>query len=319
MESSIASRSPTFPQADGMDRMRIVKFLTLSLAALLTPVSTSAQTPVPAVAEIPITTGTMHFVPSTVLGDHREINVWVPPAYPGGKDRYKVLYLLDGGILQDFQHIAGLAQLGALSWTYEPLIVVGIQTVARRAELTSVPADARYQAAFPESGGSERFRKYLRDEVIPFVEARYRTADRRALIGESLAGYFVVDSFLKAPDLFDDYIAISPSLWWDDRAEARRAQAWLAKHTPSDRRLYLAMADEGGTMKDGMNMLVRALDARDPQGLRWQFQDKAATETHSTIYHGAALDALRWLYAVPPGETGAAPWYMVEGGRPASK
>ncbi len=133
-----------------------------------------------------------------------------------------MLYLLDGGLGQDFHHIAGLAQLGSLSWTFGPLIVVGVQTENRRAELTARPTDTRYLAAFPESGGAEQFRRFLETEVMPFVEERFGVGGRRALMGESLAGLFVIDTLLSQPSLFDDYVAISPSLWWDDRRPLQR-------------------------------------------------------------------------------------------------
>ena len=296
------------------------QFLAAALLAAPAPSGPTAGAPeAAAAAETPIVIGTSHRFASTVLGDEREINVWLPPGYAKGRDRYKVLYLLDGGLDQDFQHIAGLAQLGALGWTIDPLIVVGIQTKTRRAELTSPPKDPRYTSTFPEAGGAERFRSFIESEVIPLIERRYRTAGRKAIIGESLAGYFVIDTFLKTPALFDDYIAVSPSLWWDDRAEARRSAHHLAAHPASDRRLYLTVANEGGTMQDGVNMLTAALQAKPPSGLSWRYVDRSASESHGTIYHGAALDALRWLYTAPPLDYGPTPWFMVEGAAPPQK
>lgn len=263
-----------------------------------------------------IVIGTTYTLNSSVLGDDREINVWLPPSYNKDQDSYSVLYLLDGALDQDFQHIAGLAQLGALSWTFEPLIVVGVQTRERRRELTTSPSDPRYRVAFPESGGADQFRRFLAQEVIPFVDAGFRTKSRKALMGESLAGLFVVDTFLTSPELFDDYVAISPSLWWDDRVEVRRSADLLARHSPADRRLYLAIADEGGTMKDEMDRLLASLKAQPPDRLLWVYSDKSASEHHDTIYHGAALDAPRWLYAVPPYDYGPIPWFMVDGASP---
>src|SRR5687767_2757209 len=75
-----------------------------------------------------ITVGTTHRLRSKVLGDTRELNVRLPADYAAGRGPYRVLYLLDGGLEQDFLHIAGLAQLGDLSGTFGPFIVVGVQT-----------------------------------------------------------------------------------------------------------------------------------------------------------------------------------------------
>ncbi|WP_162806587.1 alpha/beta hydrolase [Sphingosinicella terrae] len=287
------------------------------LTAIAVPVP--AQNPPAAVAEAPIVIGTSHRLDSAILGDTREINVWLPPEHGEGDARFPVLYLLDGALDQDFQHMAGLAQLGSLSWTFGPVIVVGVQTRQRRAELTPPPADPRYRAAFPEAGGAERFRRFIAEEVIPFVEARYRAGPRRGLIGESLAGLFVVDTFLERPDLFHDYVAVSPSLWWDDRADMRRAAERLARRSYGGRRLYLAVANEGGTMQDGVDRLRAALAERPPEGLEFRYADRSASETHATIYHGAALDALRWLYARPPLDYGPTPWFMIEGASPPAE
>src|SRR3546814_4452374 len=93
--------------------------------------------------------------------DSPQVNVWLPTGYAESTDRYSVVYLLDGALDQDFHHIAGLAQLGSLSWTFGPIIVIGVQTKNRQTELTPAPEDARYRAAFPESGGTLHFRKFL--------------------------------------------------------------------------------------------------------------------------------------------------------------
>lgn len=259
-----------------------------------------------------ITLGEGHMLQSAVLGEAREVNVWLPPDYAEGERRYNVLYVIDGGLDQDFVHIAGLGQLGALSWTYEPLIIVGVRTNARQHELTPPVRDPRYVQEFPTAGGAADFRRFLETEVIPYIETRYRAGGRRALVGESLAGLFVVDTLLTQPAPFNDYIAVSPSLWWDDRALARNAAAFASAHDYQGRRLFLAIANEGGTMQDGVDR-VRAALAR--TALEVRYSDRSATETHATIYHSAALDALRWLYPLPPygGET---PWYMIEGASP---
>jgi predicted alpha/beta superfamily hydrolase len=264
----------------------------------------------------PVQLATSYTLHSQVLGEDREINVWTPPGYAAGDARHTVLYLIDGGLEQDFPHIAGLGQLGAVSYTYEQLIIVGVKTGTRIAELTPPATDARYQSAFANAGGAARFRDYLRAEVIPFIEARYRAGERRAIIGESLAGLFVIDTLASEPALFNDYIAVSPSLWWDDRIYARAAAQRIGADTTPGRRLYLSLADEGGTMLDGVNLVRAAADAAPDERLALRFADRSAGETHATTFHPAALDALRWLYAAPPYDYGPAPWWMTEGASP---
>lgn len=293
-----------------------MRFLITAFAWALAACAT-APTPVtaPASGGTSIRLGESHTIQSHVLGDAREINVWLPPGHGEGDTRFTTLYVIDGALDQDFIHIAGLGQLGALSWQYEQVIVVGVQTRTRVHELTPAPTDARYQSAFPNSGDAPDFRRFLETEVIPFVEARYRTSARRAVMGESLAGLFIVDTLLKEPALFNDYVAISPSLWWDDRALAREASSLLEANNVRGRRLFLAIANEGGTMQDGVDRFRNAL-AANPGRVDLNYSDRSATESHSTIYHAAALDALRWLYPTPPYDYGPTPWYMTDGASP---
>ncbi|WP_296595004.1 alpha/beta hydrolase-fold protein [Phenylobacterium sp.] len=264
----------------------------------------------------PLTIGLTYRLPSAVLGDVRELNVRLPAGYAPGKRTYPVLYLLDGAADQDFEHIAGLAQLGDVSGTFGPFIVVGVQTRARRAELTPPATDARYRRAFPEAGGAARFRRFLAEEAMPFIAARYGQPSRRAILGESLAGLFVVDTLLRAPDLFDDYVAVSPSLWWDDRAGLRDLGMSLDPRAMAGRRLVLAVADEGGTMQAGIDLLREALGPLTASGFSLTYDDRSATETHATVLHPAALAAFRKLYPAPPADYGPTPWFMIEGGRP---
>jgi predicted alpha/beta superfamily hydrolase len=278
-----------------------------------------ADTPLPPAT--PIEIGQSFSLQSTVLGEAREVNVWLPASYAKGKKKYPVLYIIDGGQAQDFLHIGGLAQLGSVSPVFDELIVVGIATKVRYHELTASITDPRYQGKqWAGAGGSDDFRDFIKTEVRPFVEDNYRTQNRRAVIGESLAGLFITETFLKTPALFTDYIAISPSLWFDDKALAKQAPTLLQDHKKSNRRLYLTMASEGGTMQIGLEMVLDAVSANPPKGLDWSYVDRRDSETHSSIYHGAALDALRKLFGpAEKHQTTKYYWYLHEGGQPGKK
>jgi predicted alpha/beta superfamily hydrolase len=271
--------------------------LALALCLLITtPAMALADAPA---ASRPIVIGESLTLNSTVLGQVRRINVHLPAGYGAHPERsYPVLYLMDGGEQEDFPHIAGLAQLGELSWTWREMIVVGIEGIDRRHDLTPPTTDPKERADFPTHGGSAAYRRFLAEELKPWVAARYRTSGETALIGESLAGLFVVETFLKQPALFDAYIAASPSLWWNDQALARGAAADLARWPAGERRLYLTIGDEGSTMQAGVDKVVAALKAAPPAGLTWRY-DPMPDEQHSTIYHPAALKAFRTVWPGP--------------------
>jgi hypothetical protein len=277
----------------------------------------------------PIAIGSSHRLASSILKETREVNIRLPASYGSAKEprRYRVLYVLDGGVDQDFIHIAGLAQHGEMSWTFDEFIVVGIATRKRIWELTIPTQDERYTTffrnngepvEFASGGGGAQFRRFIAEEVIPFVESNYRTDGRRTLVGESLAGFFVVDTLLKQPRLFNDYIAISPSMWWNREELGNRAGELLAAQDLTGRRFYLTMAAEGGTMQRGMDKLVAALRTPAAEALRWVHVDRRKSEHHGSIYHAAALDALRTLYPKPWRLGSPLPWLHIGEVRPLS-
>lgn len=272
-----------------------------AIAALLaTSAILVAASPVEAQSEpTPIVIGQSYDLPSAVLGATREINVWLPPGYAESGQSYPVLYLLDGGTTwQDFHHISGLAQLGTVNGTTRDIILIGIASVDRRNELALPTENPELIARYPTHGQSERFRRFIADEVQPFVESRFRTNDETALMGESLAGLFVVETFLKEPQMFDAWVAVSPSLWWDGGRLAQQSGAHLRDHSNDARTLILTMGDEGAEAQALMETLTANLREHALPGLTWTFEPRP-DETHATIYHGAALDAFRRLYAVP--------------------
>lgn len=224
---------------------------------------------------------------STVLGETRRINVYVPAGLAAGKP-LPVMYMPDGGLLEDFLHVAGLLQVGAGNGTTRPFLLVGIENTERRRDLTGPTANAKDRTIAPRVGGSQAFRTFIRTELMPEVARRYRIAPEAAIIGESLAGLFVVETLLLEPELFDTYIAIDPSLWWNDGALAKSAgQAPLA--LKGSKSLYIATSGDGqlaaaaADLRAGLSKLAR---------LKIQYQDWP-DETHATIYHPAALKALR--------------------------
>ena len=274
------------------------------------------------VAGTPAALGTSFQLQSAIYGKAREVNVYVPEIPDWGQGYFEtplaVLYVIDGGLDQDFFHIAALSNLTLINAERQPMIVVGVRTHDRRPELSPKATDPRYIGGeFDGWGRSHEFRRHLLEEVQPFIEARFNTG-RRVVIGESLAGLFIVEMLLERPNAFDDYIAISPSLWWDDRRLSKQAATLLDSHEASDRRLYLTMANEGGTMRMGLEELLVALGDHS-KCIDVNFVDRANADTHASIYHHAARDALRWMFGIAPEPYGPTPWYLTEDAHPPER
>ena len=252
----------------------------------------------PPQAPQPIIIGESRTIASKALGEDRTLNVYLPPSYAAGDAKYPVVWLIDGGVAQDFPHIAGLAQYGALSGMFREAIIVGVETRDRQRELTAPAANPQYRTEFPTHGAAAAFRAFIAEEAMPLIASLYRTSGEDVALGESLAGLFIVESFLKAPGLFDSAVAISPSLWWDDGALAKGAAADLRRFDASGRKVYLAIANEGGEMDAAMRALVDTIRKAKRPGLAWTFADRKDL-THATIYHREALEALATVLAPP--------------------
>lgn len=243
----------------------------------------------------PLSIGETFTIDSRILGETRRINVYMPPGYAESKDlRLPVLYMPDGGVAEDFLHIAGLVQVSVGNKTMRPFLLIGIENTQRRRDLTGPTSNEEDKKIAPVVGRSEAFRRFIRNELMPKVKERYRTTNETALVGESLAGLFVVETFFLETDLFDTFIAIDPSLWWNNRELVKGAAERLRARQRLEKTLYLAHSDEKEIAQD-TRLLAEVLGKHAPAGLRWHYKSMPG-ENHGTIFHPAALQAFRTVF-----------------------
>ena len=259
----------------------------------------------------PIVIGTAHRIQSTVYGESKLISVRLPRGYADNPDKsYPVVFSVDGGPDQDFELLSGIAAEAEFSTSFEPFILIGIRTDRRYAELTPLLLRTKASALTAVFGermqpdGAPEFREFLARDVIPWATARYRT-DRRVLTAASLGGLFVVDTFFERPELFDDYIALTPALWWDDGRIADEAAAKLGAQARSGKRIYITMGDEGVGNRTGewLSTLIAAFETSAADDVKWAFADRSGGEEHRTMALTGWLDAFRTLY-LRPGRVG---------------
>jgi predicted alpha/beta superfamily hydrolase len=240
---------------------------------------------------------------SKALGETRHINIYTPPGYATStRAKYPVLYMPDCGEQEDFPHVIATVDAAIRASAMRPLIVVGIENTERRRDLTGPTDVAEDRKIAAHVGGSAAFRAFIRDELMPHIRTRVRGNGRSAIIGESLAGLFIVETLFLQPRLFDNYIALSPSLWWNNDALLRNATERLPTLAGLHRVLYLTAANEENIAPQTAQ-LAGMLRAHAPRDLRWLYEPMPQ-ERHNTIYRAAAPRALRALF--PPLEASAA-------------
>lgn len=270
-----------------------------SLLVLLLLSATSSFAAETTGAVQPLSIGDTFTIESKALGEVRRINVYRAPGYGAAADTaLPVIYMPDGGIGEDFLHVAGLVQVSVGNGTMRPSMLIGIENTERRRDLTGPTRNAEDRRIAPRVGGSAAYRAFLRDELMPVIARRYPTSGETAIVGESLAGLFVVETFLHEPALFDSYLAFDPSLWWNDRSLLAEVDARLAARPELRNALFLASSDQA-EISALTAQLARALEVASVPGLRLHYASMP-DEQHQTIYHPAALRAFRLLFAPAP-------------------
>lgn len=229
---------------------------------------------------------------SKILEETRVINVWIPENYKNSTEKFPVLYMADGGIEEDFPHIANTISKLIKSNKITPIILVGIENTQRRRDLTGITEVSEDKKIAPVVGGSEKFRAFINDELFPEIEKKYRTDGKKGIIGESASGLFVTETLFLKPEMFDFYIAFDPSLWWNNHYLIRTAKENLKKLPPKEVKFWFA-GSSATDVSPHTNELAKILKSENPPNLKWEYSDEPK-EKHTTIFRSTKEKALIW-------------------------
>lgn len=261
-------------------------YLNLLIFALFVSCSGTTQQP------DPIPTHETFKIVSKKVGETRVINVWTPPNYKTDTAKYPVIYMADGGLKEDFPHIANTISELVKNKSIPPFILVGIENTERRRDLSGPTEIAKDKEIAPVVGKSENFRAFINDELFPEIDKRYRTSDKKGLLGESLSGLFVMETLFLKPEMFDYYIAFDPSLWWNNHYLVRTSKEHLAKLPTTEKRVWFA-----GSSAEDISVytkeLAQILKSENPSNVKWNYSDEPKEE-HSTIFRATKEKALKW-------------------------
>ena len=232
-------------------------------------------------------------IESKQVGETRVVNVWTPPSYQNGNEKYPVLYMADGGIKEDFPHIANTISKLMTEKSIPEIILVGIENTERGRDLTGY-SESEYDAQFcPQTDGAKNFRAFIIQELVNDINKKYRTSKNKGIIGESLSGLFVMETFMQHPESFDFYIAFDPSLWWNNHYLVKNANELLGKFP--DKKIKLWFAGSGTEdISIYTNELNKVLENKAPKKLTWKYSDEPK-EKHNTIFRATKEEALKWI------------------------
>lgn len=255
----------------------------------------------------PFVLGVIEEIQSKELVEKRVLNIYLPEGYnQSDTTKYPVIYLLDGSADEDFIHVVGLVQFNSFEWINQvpKSIVVGIATVDRRRDFTFPTTIQADKKKYPTSGNSDKFMSFIEKELQPFIETKYKTNDHRTIIGQSLGGLFATEILLKKPTLFNKYIIISPSLWWDNGALLNQNSNLLEESFNQKTDIYIGVGKEGLTptaiprvMEVDANILTEKIQRAKSKNVK-VFFDYLPQENHATIMHQAVSNSFKVLYPI---------------------
>lgn len=239
---------------------------------------------------------------SKILSEKRILNIYLPEGYnPEDSLKYPVIYLLDGSSDEDFIHIVGLVQYNSFEWINQlpKSIVVGIATIDRRRDFTFPTTIQSDKKTYPTTGHSDNFISFIETELQPFIENKFKTTQPKTIIGQSFGGLLETEILFKKPLLFNKYIIISPSLWWDNGSLLKQNLELLNETFTQKIEIYIAVGKEGLTpteiprvMEVDANLLADKIKATKSKTINVLF-DYLPQENHATIMHQAVINAFR--------------------------
>lgn len=264
-----------------------------------------------------VTIGTIDSVQSKILNEQRKIWVYVPNAGQlDSKQRFPVVYLLDGdahfysvvGMIQQLSQVNG-------NTVCPEMIVVGIPNTDRTRDLTPTHIDAEppmmNSASAKTSGGGEQFVSFIEKELMPHIDSLYPTEPYKMLIGHSFGGLTAINIAMNHTKLFNSYIAIDPSMWWDKMNFLKATKKALEEKKFAGTTLYLGIAN---TMDESMNItkvpndtsvatkhirsildLDKSIKSQKQNGLRYDSK-YYNNDDHGSVPLIAEYDGLRFIF-----------------------
>lgn len=269
--------------------------LTFGIVIFLLPIALLGQT-----RNADVVIGKSYSIRSEVLGEQRNYAVYLPKGYDSKTAHpkpYPVIYLLDGEA--HFHSVSGILDSKSsginAAFSLPEMILVAIGNTDRERDLAPTRIDSVDGA--PHSGSSPAFLRFLKEELFVHIERTYRTMPYRILIGHSLGGLLAIHAMCAEPDMFDAYIAIDPTLWWEDRLYVRKLEA-LSRMDFHRKTLFLAEANHphlGDTVVHPAREYAEKLNEHKHQSLNWKHR-YYENETHGTVPLIATYDGLHFIF-----------------------
>ena len=241
---------------------------------------------------------------SKVLNEDRKIYVHSPKIDSADLNRkFPVLYLMDGDNHFELlaQYVDYLSRPDVLAMP--KIIIVGISNTKRTRDLTPTNSIINYEGkpdsnSYKQSGGNDFFLKFIETELMPMIDKNYKTEPYKIFAGHSFGGISAINCMLTKPDMFDAYIAVSPSLWWDNEYLLKITDEKLKNGSTLNKMFFYSDGNEGGINSSFHKSLLKldsTIAKKKLKKLDYMYKHYPS-ETHMTEPVVAYFDALRFIF-----------------------
>ena len=240
-------------------------------------------------------------ITSRILGEERTIFVSTPSGYSDSTASFPVMYVLDG----DPDVITFYSGIVNNLFGYDlcpEMIIVAIENTVRIRDMA--PSKPKYNELGVEIkyygdekvGEADKFLSFIENELFPYIDKNYRTIPYRIFSGHSAAAMCVTHAFLSHTNMFNAYIAMSPSLYWDSNLLNRVADEKIGGLNLKYKQYYFSVGgDETPSNIGEAHTFAKTLKVKSPTALRWKF-DYIANEDHGSQVTVALYNALRFIF-----------------------
>lgn len=264
--------------------------------------------------------GIIDSVYSNIQKESRELYIHLPESYDSNSQRkYPVIYVLDGDVL-----LNAVSTVHDFYWGgYMPeMIIVGISNENNRTrDLTTSKIESRRGTEYnQEHGGANDFIMSIEKELIPYIEKNYPVTNYRTLIGHSYGGLFTINVLINHTDLFENYLAIDPSLDWDNQKLLKQSKEVIKSKSLEGKSLFITLSGQlhmqnyditiNNVMQDSSEYTLFARsnieffkfaesNKQDNFNIKWKFYKD---DLHGTVPLPSILDGLVYFFE----------WYQME-------
>lgn len=240
-----------------------------------------------------------------VKGENYTIQVGLPVDYANSHRKYPVVIVLDGD--KFFGIASGFTDILAWSGEIQKVITIGISYnendeiwwEKRTRDLTNCP-DTINGKIFPQNtGGADNFAKFIKAELFPAIQTKYRAnIDSAAIIGISFGAMFCTYILFTQPDLFHNYVIVAPCLIWNDKNILKLENSFSQINKRLDKMVYVAygLNDDKKWIIDPTNEIMDQIQKHNYEGLRIKFKT-FEDETHISVIGPAMINGLKYIFA----------------------